>query len=278
MRGADGRPHRRGGPAAATCSPRCWRVQVGRVPLFLLDANVPETAEADRSASPAPLRHRERAHPPGAPAGDRRRARPGGPGLSAPGLPHERGALRLPGPGAHPALMETEGLTFYEAREAAGRERLHHPHPRAGRDRPLRPGRDRPLLRGVVRAARHRPGRVPGPRPAQPAMATSGSAWPCWPSTCATSPTASPSCTGPSPAACGPACGPAAGGGGAHRRRDQRRPPPCLISGDMPGFYERYLGPRWVDAPSDRGASGPGPTTSPARSCGAPTSGAGSAW
>jgi starch phosphorylase len=28
-----------------------WRAQVGRVPLYLLDANVPETAEADRSAS-----------------------------------------------------------------------------------------------------------------------------------------------------------------------------------------------------------------------------------
>ena len=60
-----------------------WRVQVGRVPLYLLDANVPETAEADRSASLRLYSTGGRAHPPGAPAGHRGRARPGGPGLSA---------------------------------------------------------------------------------------------------------------------------------------------------------------------------------------------------
>ena len=81
-----------------------WRVQVGRVPLFLLDANL-ERERAGRSHDHRPaLRRRPGVpHPPGDHARHRRRARARGDGPVADRLPHERGALGVPRARAHRA-------------------------------------------------------------------------------------------------------------------------------------------------------------------------------
>ena len=82
---------------AATCRCAIWRIQVGRVPLYLLDTNIPQNNPEDRADHRPALRRRPRhAHPPGNRAGHRRHPAPRGPGQEADRLPHERGPLRLP--------------------------------------------------------------------------------------------------------------------------------------------------------------------------------------
>ena len=80
-----------------------WLAQVGRVPLLLLDTDVPENDERDRPITPHPLRARPRdAPPPGARPGHRRRARPARAGHRAVGLASQRGPLRVHARGAGP--------------------------------------------------------------------------------------------------------------------------------------------------------------------------------
>ncbi len=80
-----------------------WRVQVGRVPLYLLDTNTPLN-----SRPPGPRHHRSAlrwgsrsARQTGDTAGYRRLSGTQGPGLAPRGLSHERGAFRIPGARAH---------------------------------------------------------------------------------------------------------------------------------------------------------------------------------
>ncbi len=82
---------------------RIWRVDVGRVKLYLLDTNIEDNPDAEYRDITDQLyggdsRH---AHPAGNPAGHRRAAGPEGPGTSADGVPHERGPLGLSGAGAY---------------------------------------------------------------------------------------------------------------------------------------------------------------------------------
>ena len=74
-----------------------WRVQVGRVPLYLLDTNIEQNAASDRAIT-GPLYggDKELRDPPGDHARHRRRARARGRRALADGLSHERGALGVP--------------------------------------------------------------------------------------------------------------------------------------------------------------------------------------
>ena len=82
------------------------RIQVGRVPLLLLDADLPGNSEDGPRDHQHALRRRPRAaHPPGDPARRRRRPRPRRRRDGADRVPHERGPLGAPRPradaGAH---------------------------------------------------------------------------------------------------------------------------------------------------------------------------------
>ncbi|HEX2517165.1 MAG TPA: alpha-glucan family phosphorylase [Chloroflexota bacterium] len=231
-----------------------WRVQVGRVPLFLLDANVPETAEADRSAS---LRLYS--------TGDvriRQELLLGIGGVRAlealgyqPQVFHmNEGHSAFLGLERIRRLMETEGLTFYEAREAAAAGSVfttHTPVPagidrfapdvidhyfgewygrlRISRDEFLALGRENPadpqewfsmaVLAIHLADGTNGVSRLHG--------AVSRRLWPrLWPGV--------PAEEVPIDAVTN----------GVHAL--------SFISGDMLGLYERYLGPRWVDASMNR--------------------------
>ena len=118
----------------------------------------------------SPLRRRlGHAHPPGDRAGHRRRARPGGPGAAPRGHPHERGPQRLPGPGAHSPAHGGEPDLLCRSPRAGGRQqRLHHPHARPRRHRPLLRRPDGPLLRRLRPVARLVHEGLPGPGPPEP--------------------------------------------------------------------------------------------------------------
>ena len=95
---------RRASASSSTCSiphgvvhAQLWKVQVGRVPLFLLDANLEENAPDDRVDHRAALRRRPGVpRPPGDHARHRRHPRARGGRPLADRLPHERGALGVP--------------------------------------------------------------------------------------------------------------------------------------------------------------------------------------
>ncbi len=88
---------------AARCCCRIWHIQVGRVPLYLLDANIPQNQPEDRGIT-AQLYGGDHAH--AHPAGDhprhRRHPRAAGARQDADRLPHERGPRRVRRAGAHP--------------------------------------------------------------------------------------------------------------------------------------------------------------------------------
>ena len=82
---------------------RIWKAEVGRIPLYLLDADVDENPPELRGHHRPALRRRHRAPPaPGDPPRHRRRAGPRRPRHRRPGVPHQRGPRRLPRPRAHP--------------------------------------------------------------------------------------------------------------------------------------------------------------------------------
>ena len=154
-----------GCPAAVSCTPTSGRPRSGRVPLLLLDCLVEENDEAARGITDRLYGgggdHRLQqemllgiggvAGPAGVVATDRRRG--------ARGLPHQRGPRRVPGPGADPGARGRGPRLRRCAREGPGRNGLHHPHPGAGRHRPVRPRPDRGRLRRRQRRSR-RPGRA----------------------------------------------------------------------------------------------------------------------
>ena len=117
---------------------RVWRVQVGRVPLYLLDANIrgqlargPRASPTSSTAATTSMRMRQEIL---LGIGGVRALRAAG--HRPDGLPHERGALGLPGPGAHRGHAEETGATFAEAPRARRRRDVfttHTPVP-AGND------------------------------------------------------------------------------------------------------------------------------------------------
>ena len=73
---------------------RIWRIQVGRVPLYLLDTQHPaEHARRPQHHRPALRRRQRHAHPAGNGPRHRRHPRPAGPRQDADRLPHERRAI-----------------------------------------------------------------------------------------------------------------------------------------------------------------------------------------
>ena len=150
-----------------------WRMQVGRVPVYLLDTNLEQNDPADRDLSGKLVRRRTRhAAPPGVDPRRRRRARASRGRNRAVGLACQRGARRLHAGGAA-ARADHPGRAL---RGCGGRgpkpQRLHDPHPGPGRPRPVRHGPGprlrRPSLGGAAVFLR----RIPpdrradgGPRP-----------------------------------------------------------------------------------------------------------------
>ncbi|MDQ3702639.1 MAG: alpha-glucan family phosphorylase [Chloroflexota bacterium] len=231
-----------------------WRVQVGRVPLYLMDANVPETAEEDRSAS---LRLYS--------TGDTRIRQELLLGIGGmrvletlgyqPQVFHmNEGHSAFLGLERIRRLMETKGLTFYEAREAAAAGSVfttHTPVPagidrfqpevidhyfgewygRLGisRDEFLALGRENPADAGesfsMAVLAIHLADQTNGVSKLHGVV--SRGLWPrLWPEVPAEEvPITSVT-------------------NGVHAL--------SFISGDMLGLYDRYLGPRWAEASMSR--------------------------
>ena len=149
---------------------RVWRIQVGRMPLYLLDTNIPQNSPEDRTITArlygGDVRH---AHPPGDDPRRRRRPRPAGAGQAADRLPHERGPSRLLRPGAHPRPDGGDRRRFRRGpRGRRRRHRVHDAHAGPGRQRRLRAADGRALLLADPAAAEDRPRRVPRPGPAEP--------------------------------------------------------------------------------------------------------------
>ena len=142
-----------------------WEARVGRTPLYLLDTNIPENGP-DQQAITATL------YP-----GDRDMR------IRQEILLGVGGIRALRALGINPAvthmneghsafllverirdLMHEEGLSFQEARRGGlAHHRLHHPHPRAGRQRALRHPADAALLRRRSPASWGCPGRTSSP-------------------------------------------------------------------------------------------------------------------
>ena len=138
--------------AGAPLVAQVWRADVGRVPLYLLDADVDENTDDAAPGHRPPLRRRHRAPPaPGDPARHGRRAGPAGRRRRRPGVPHQRGPRRLPRARAHPPAGHRPGPELPRGhRGGAGRLHLHHPHPGPGRHRPVPPRADGEVLRRLV--------------------------------------------------------------------------------------------------------------------------------
>ena len=125
-----------------------------------------------RGHRPSLRRHLRAPAAPGDPARHRRRARPARPRpdhrrVRARGVPHQRGPRRLPRPRADPRAdrrgERAAARLRHRARGLPRLDRLHHPHPGAGRHRPVLPRAGRAVLR-LGRPADRRPDR-PDPRP-----------------------------------------------------------------------------------------------------------------
>ena len=126
-----------------------------------------------RGDRPAVRRHLGAPSAAGDPARHRRRPRPARPRPDhrrhgARGVPHQRGTCRVPRPGAHPRADRRRGRAEARlpdrARGLPGLHRLHHPHARAGRDRPVLAGADRAVLRHGRAGLRRTAGAHPGAR------------------------------------------------------------------------------------------------------------------
>ena len=116
---------------------KAYRIQVGRVPLFLMDTDIHPNAPADRKLSARlyggdhEMRVAQEIR-----AGHRRGARAARAGHQARGLAHERGPLRLPGAGADPREGGAGAQPSHEAHRevaAGGIFTTHTPVP-AGND------------------------------------------------------------------------------------------------------------------------------------------------
>ena len=134
-------------PDAAQLRARVWVAQVGRVPLLLLDSDVPENEHDLRSVTDrlygGDQEHRIRQEILAGIGGvrairaftARRRA------ARARGIPHERGSRRVPRGRAHPRAGHRFGIGLrHRVDGGAVEHRVHHPHAGARRYRPV-PGR-----------------------------------------------------------------------------------------------------------------------------------------
>ena len=148
--------------AGAPLVARVWEADVGRVPLYLLDADVEENAPRPARHHRPALRRRDRAPAaPGDPPRHRRRARARRARHRRPGVPHQRGPRRVPRARAHPPAREGPGPLLPRGHRGGARGvHLHHPHAGARRHRPLPPRADRALLRRVGRRGGHQPRRA----------------------------------------------------------------------------------------------------------------------
>ena len=124
---------------------KIWRIQVGRVPLYLLDCNIPEN-NARRSQHHGPALRRRQGKPDQ--AGDRPRhwwrPRPAGARQGADRLPSQRRPFRLLCAGADSPRYGRE-----EARLCHGRARSSRPEPASRRTRRCRPA-TRSSLRRLI--------------------------------------------------------------------------------------------------------------------------------
>ena len=121
-----------------------WRVDVGRVPLFLLDAERPENDQTAPLDHLAPL-HRRRGHAPGPvhAARHRRRARARGDGDRArASCTSTRATRRSSRSSSRAATYSGDGSLSAALEIAPQAHDLHHPHAGPGRQRHL-PGRSR---------------------------------------------------------------------------------------------------------------------------------------
>ena len=92
---------------------RIWRIQVGRVPLYLLDTNIPQNwPGGSRHHRPALRRRPRHAHPPGDDPGHRRHPRPAASGKSPTVCHMNEGHSAFCGLERIRLLMEEHGLDF----------------------------------------------------------------------------------------------------------------------------------------------------------------------
>ena len=233
---------------------KVWLMHVGRVRLYLLDCDVPGNSPEDRELDRPALRRRQpHPHPPG--AGGRRGRRAGleRPGHPARRLSSQRRPQRLRHARGHPHA--DEGRRHELRHRPAGRgpaHRLHHPHARARRPRPLRPQPDRRAPRPLARRAGHLDRAVDGPGPRRAAKRARN----------LLHDRAGPEALPPGqrreqpprphhPADVGPSLALARRGGNPHRTHHQRRPHPEL-AGLADAAALRPLLPRQLDAPHGR--------------------------
>ena len=136
-----GRSSSRSSCPAAPSSAAVWLAQVGRVPLLLLDTDIPDNDDGRPAHHAHPLRPRPRDAPaPGDGAGRRRRARAARAGHRARGLAPQRGPL---GVHARRAGARADGGRPRSTRRldaGPARRGVHHPHAGLGRQRALRRG------------------------------------------------------------------------------------------------------------------------------------------
>ena len=106
-----------------------WRVNVGRVPVYLLDANRPENAAAFPRFDRARLWRRQHdARHAGNPARHRRRPPAAQARRATVGLSHERGPRGLPDAGIDPRKTGRRTKFCRRARRDPGAMHFHHPH------------------------------------------------------------------------------------------------------------------------------------------------------
>ena len=139
-----------------------WRVDVGRVPLLLLDAGLSENDAVQQWTSGAPVREQPLgAARPVRPARHGRRAGARGARHRAFRHPPERRASRARRAGARRTGGRTRRSGRGSARADPAQGRLHDAHAGRRRERDLRARRVPARLRRPARAARARRGRVP---------------------------------------------------------------------------------------------------------------------
>ena len=144
-----------------------WKVQVGRVPLYLLDTNIPRKRARRRPQPhrPAVRRRPPHAHPAGNSGGHRRdsRARQAGPAPES--LPHERRSRGVSRAGTGAPVHERKQRHLLAGkRDHGGGERLHHPHAGSRRVGALRLRLDRRAFHRLLPRTRLEPQPVHRPR------------------------------------------------------------------------------------------------------------------
>ncbi|BCI86662.1 hypothetical protein NIIDMKKI_18680 [Mycobacterium kansasii] len=140
-------------PDSAQLRARIWVAQVGRVPLLLLDSDIPENEHELRSVTDRlygvtrNTGSSRRSWPASVGYGQSARSPPSR-GCRPRGLPHERGSRRVPGSRTHPGTHHRFGIGLrYRADGGAVQHGVHHAHSGASRYRPVPGGHGAALLR-----------------------------------------------------------------------------------------------------------------------------------